>query len=58
MELAISIDTVSDDTVGPDIQVFQSIESEDTLGPWVLLLPAPLQVGLVTPSTSTYSEDS
>ena len=57
MELAISTDTVSNDILGPHIKLAQSTEFADSLGLRELLLLAPLQVGLISPSTSTYLED-
>jgi hypothetical protein len=44
MELSISTDPDPEETPGPEIEVAQSTDcdGEDTLGTWVLLLPAPL----------------
>jgi hypothetical protein len=58
MELPISTETASDETLGPNIELGQSTESEEILGPRVLLFLAPLRAGLIPPSTSTYSEES
>jgi hypothetical protein len=58
MELPISTETASDKTLGPNIELGQSTESEEIQGPRMLLLPTPLGVGLIPPSMSTYSEES
>lgn len=59
MELAISTDSKSEETLRPENELAQSTNSkgDDKLNTWVLLLPTPLWPGLMTSSTSTYSEE-
>lgn len=59
MELSISNETDSKETLRPEIEVAQSTNcgGEKLLGTCVLLLPVPLCIGFTMSSTSTYSNE-